>query len=58
MILTPSGASASSMALASTTGGPMAPISPTPLNPPGVKGMGVTMWWISSSGISAMDGIR
>ena len=35
MIFTPSGASASSIALARTTGGPMAPISPTPLNPPG-----------------------
>ena len=43
MILTPNGASASSMALASTTLEIHHMVTPMPLNPPGVKGMGVTM---------------
>src|SRR5205085_1928524 len=37
-ILTPSGLSASSTALAMAAGGPMVPLSPTPLKPPGTMG--------------------
>jgi len=42
----PKGLSASDTALAITTGGAMAPPSPTPLTPSGLSGEG-ECWWIN-----------
>ena len=43
LIFTPNGRKASSTAFAIDAGGPTVPVSPAPLNPPGVKGFGVSI---------------
>src|SRR5262249_40991078 len=54
---TPSGASASATAFTTAGGAPIAPPSPTPLNPPG-PGLGVSMCPYSIAGTSAAPGTR
>src|SRR5262245_47129633 len=55
-ISTPSGASASAIALITHGGAPMAPPSPRPLWPPGFVGAGVSMCAYSISGTSVAVG--
>src|SRR5262249_35405620 len=56
LISTPSGASASAMALATAAGAPMVPPSPTPLKPPSVVGEGWSRWITSMGGTSPAVG--
>src|SRR5690606_8626099 len=56
-ICTPNGASASATALSTAGVEPMAPPSPTPLNPPGPE-LGVSTWPSSITGTSAAVGSR
>src|SRR2546428_7074634 len=49
---TPNDASASSMALAIAAGGEMAPPSPSPLAPSGLRGDGNSRWTVSIGGRS------
>src|SRR6185312_3502040 len=55
---TPKGESASTMALTTAAGAPMAPPSPTPFAPVMVACETVSRWWISIGGISAAVGGR
>ncbi len=55
---TPKGFSASVTALAITTGGAIAPPSPSPLTPSAFSGVGVSMWTTSIGGVSAAVGSR
>jgi len=53
---TPRGASASSMALAIAAGGEMAPPSPSPFMPSGLRGEGNSRWIVSIGGRSLAAG--
>ncbi len=56
--VTPSGRSASTMALMTAGAEAMVPASPTPLAPRGSIGLGVTVESSSKLGSSAADGTR
>ena len=58
MSFTPSGRSASTMALMAAWAAAMVPASPTPLAPNGLDGLGVTVLSSVKLGISAADGTR
>jgi len=53
---TPSGASASSTALAIAAGGEIAPPSPSPFMPSGLRGDGNSRWTVSIAGKSSAFG--
>ena len=53
---TPNGAKASSIALASAAGGEMAPPSPTPFTPSGLRGDGCSRCTVSMNGSSSARG--
>src|SRR5207249_11687908 len=56
VIRTSNGASASSIALAMAAGGEMAPPSPSPLAPSGLRGDGNSRWTVSIGGRSSAFG--
>src|SRR4051794_17360974 len=58
MSVTPSSASASTMAFITAAGEAIAPVSPTPFTPIGFVGLGVTVRWSSQRGNSAAEGTR
>ena len=58
VILAPNGARASSTALAIAAGGEIAPPSPMPFTPSGLRGDGYSRWIVSISGRSVAVGTR
>ena len=58
MSVMPSAASASTTAFITAAGEAIAPVSPTPLTPSGLVGLGVSVRYSSQRGNSAADGTR